>query len=181
MEDKMKKNIIFVGGIHGVGKTTLCSQISKEHKIEHFSSSDLIKKLVGSSLSSGKRTSNINSNQNILIESIESFCPKDNYFLLDGHFCLIDKNNNITRIPEQTFAELNLYSIIVLKNSIETISKNLHSRDSMHYPLEFIERFQNEELCYSKEISNLLKIDYKVIDISTNHMDLNAYVKKTYE
>ena len=40
----MKRQIIFVSGVHGVGKTTLCKKIASRYKIEHFSASNLIAK-----------------------------------------------------------------------------------------------------------------------------------------
>lgn len=40
----MKRQIIFVGGIHGVGKTTLCKKIESRYNMEHFSASNLIAK-----------------------------------------------------------------------------------------------------------------------------------------
>ena len=40
----MSKKIIFIAGSYGVGKTTLCNQISKVMKIPSYSASDLISK-----------------------------------------------------------------------------------------------------------------------------------------
>ena len=37
------KNILFVGGIHGVGKGTICNRIEKFITIETVSASDLLK------------------------------------------------------------------------------------------------------------------------------------------
>lgn len=37
-------NIIFIAGIHGVGKSTLCKKLSSRYNIEHYSASELIKK-----------------------------------------------------------------------------------------------------------------------------------------
>ncbi len=39
-----QKDIVFVGGIHGVGKSTLCSKFNNLLGISHYSASDLIKK-----------------------------------------------------------------------------------------------------------------------------------------
>jgi adenylate kinase len=39
----MRKEIIFVGGIHGVGKGTFCRKISDSFQVEWFSASDLLK------------------------------------------------------------------------------------------------------------------------------------------
>ncbi|MGX7835966.1 AAA family ATPase, partial [Campylobacter fetus subsp. venerealis] len=38
----MFKNITFLGGIHGVGKGTLCSKIKKQLDIEHLTASELL-------------------------------------------------------------------------------------------------------------------------------------------
>jgi adenylate kinase len=36
-------NIIFIGGIHGVGKETLCRKICKQLGLQHLSSSEVLK------------------------------------------------------------------------------------------------------------------------------------------
>lgn len=40
----MSKKIIFIAGSYGVGKTTICNQLSKSLKIKAYSASDLISK-----------------------------------------------------------------------------------------------------------------------------------------
>jgi adenylate kinase len=39
----MFKNIFFIGGIHGVGKSTICQQVCREMNIEYLSASELLK------------------------------------------------------------------------------------------------------------------------------------------
>lgn len=39
----MYRNIIFVGGIHGVGKSTVCKQVGEKLGIEYLSASDVLK------------------------------------------------------------------------------------------------------------------------------------------
>lgn len=39
----MKNDIIFIGGIHGVGKGTLCKRIESELGIIHLSASEVLK------------------------------------------------------------------------------------------------------------------------------------------
>ena len=38
----MKKRILFVAGVYGVGKTTLCDILSEKYLISSYSSSELI-------------------------------------------------------------------------------------------------------------------------------------------
>ena len=51
------KNIIFVGGIHGVGKGTFCNLITKQTGIANYSSGKLLSD-AKSDVSISKRTSN---------------------------------------------------------------------------------------------------------------------------
>lgn len=37
------KNIIFIGGIHGVGKGTLCEKVCNKLNIKHLSASEVLK------------------------------------------------------------------------------------------------------------------------------------------
>ena len=37
------KNIIFIGGIHGVGKGTLCEKVCNELNLQHLSASEVLK------------------------------------------------------------------------------------------------------------------------------------------
>ena len=38
----IKSNIIFVGGIHGVGKGYICSELTKSYNIRHLVSSEVL-------------------------------------------------------------------------------------------------------------------------------------------
>ena len=72
MNATFDKKIIFVGGIHGVGKTTLCRKISEKLLLKHFSASDLISNLKSENIAKDKKVSDVNENQNILLESIKA-------------------------------------------------------------------------------------------------------------
>ena len=37
------KNIIFIGGIHGVGKGTLCEKVCNDLNLQHLSASEVLK------------------------------------------------------------------------------------------------------------------------------------------
>ncbi|MBY6825656.1 ATP-binding protein, partial [Clostridium botulinum] len=144
-------NIIFVGGIHGVGKTTLCNHMSKKIKLENYSSSDLIKNLNSKRIRTDKKVDDIDKNQNVLIRAVREYLldsKKD--YILDGHFCLINNENDIEEIPIETFRKLNLKVIIVITDNPKNIMKKLQFRDDKKYSLDFIDFFQKKEVEYAK-------------------------------
>ena len=172
---KTKKNIIFVGGIHGVGKTTLCKKISKELSIDHFSSSDLISML---RVKQDKKVDNIRDNQNMLLESVKCFLDNDKVYLLDGHFSLIDSDNFIQEIPIEVFELLGIRGIIILFDYEEKILERLKGRDNRDYSLQFIRNFQEKEISYAKQVAEKIKVPIRIIDISKEESDITFSVKK---
>lgn len=161
----MDKQIIFVAGIHGVGKTTYCEDLSKKLNLPYYSCSQLIstfKKLD----SSNKLTSKINENQNLLKLAIEKYIPYNSSYILDGHFCLINDKFEITKISQTTFKDLEISRIILLTNNPSTIVQNLKNRDGKDYPEKLIKNFQDDEISYSKLIAKELNIDIEIIQLS---------------
>ena len=53
-------NMIFVGGIHGVGKTSFCKKISKAYSLEFYSASALISEIKKEQFSKNKMVEHIN-------------------------------------------------------------------------------------------------------------------------
>jgi adenylate kinase len=87
--------VFFIGGIHGVGKTTFCKQlITNLNNFKHLSASDIIKKYKNSDEFDTKRVKDIDKNQLLLINGLKKE-KKDSNILLDGHFVLLDKEDNI--------------------------------------------------------------------------------------
>lgn len=175
---KVKNNIIFVGGIHGVGKTTLCKKLSRQLSIEHFSSSDLISMLDTQRIRQDKRVDDIQDNQNILLEAVEYFLDKNKVYFLDGHFCLIDSDNSIREIPVKVFELLGIKGIIIISDNENEILERLRARDNRDYSLEFIRKFQEKEIYYASHVAKLIKVPLRIIDISNEESDIISSVKE---
>ena len=89
----MKKTIIFVGGVHGVGKTTFCQRLAAESGYSHFAASSLIKQKKETAISTvSKNVTDIPSNQELLLEAISDL--EASIIILDGHFTIPDKNES---------------------------------------------------------------------------------------
>lgn len=65
--------VIFVAGVYGVGKTTICDRLSLEMGLPHYSASDLITKRIGEKYGENKVVSNVDNNQINLINAVKKF------------------------------------------------------------------------------------------------------------
>jgi adenylate kinase len=177
MVNPSNKRLIFVGGVHGVGKTTFCQKIANSSGVQHFSASELIKRILKSDYAKNKHTQNISANQDILIDSIAQFVPCGSYCLLDGHFCLLDHSGAVTEVPLVTFEQMSPVAIIVLEDTPNNIAERIRDRDGESPQVDVIIEFQNHELRYSKEIGLRLCIPYLSVSPITGVETAKKFLK----
>lgn len=147
--------IIFIGGIHGVGKGKICKELCSQTDFKHLVASDLIK--IGNA--SDKRVSHLDENQDKLILGLKGAVKNNNNYLLDGHFSLMTKNGTIENIPIEVFSAIdNLHGIVVIANNPEIIQKGLKERDNKEYDIEFLSDFQDREIEHANTVGNALGI-----------------------
>ena len=84
----------------------------------------------------------------------------DRKYVLDGHFCLLDKDGEVKRVPFETFRAINPSGIVVLTDSPSLIVKRLSERDNTKYTTSLIDSFQKEEIEYAKEVASILSIPF---------------------
>jgi adenylate kinase len=173
------RKIIFVGGIHGVGKSYFCNQLKQKYNTQHFSCSSLISEFKKQQFDK-KEVENVQSNQNILINALNTITFNDKPFLLDGHFCLLTPEQNIVQIPFDTFLDISPQAIIVLKDDPEKIYSRLIQRDKVKYDILLLQKMQNIELNYSKFVSQKLSVPYFVYDVSNPDESINNYLDSLF-
>ncbi|MBD2280265.1 MAG: ATP-binding protein [Nostocales cyanobacterium LacPavin_0920_SED1_MAG_38_18] len=173
----MKRQIIFVSGVHGVGKTTLCKKIASRYKIEHFSASNLIAKEKAEEHLQNKQVENITGNQDFLVTAINKYFKNETWYLLDGHFCLLNKNNEITKIPYSTYEGICPRAIILLVDEPENIYTRLNSRDSIKHDLSLLRSFQEQEIDYAHDIKDKLNIPYIMCNPSDSEDKIYTFIE----
>ena len=172
------RKLIFVGGIHGVGKTHLCQEICRELNIPHFSASDLIRKQKEEKPRLLKNVTDVQGNQEALIMGIDSYVADVPTFLLDGHFCILNKEGEVERIPQSTFEKLQISRLLVLVDDPGEIQIRLKSRDSSDYSIDLLNRFQTEELEYANQLSSNLMIPVFIHKNGENESRLYDFLNK---
>lgn len=165
--------MIFISGVHGVGKTYFCDLLKQKIAINTYSASTLISEKKKSRFSNDKLIPDIDDNQQYLIDAVQELRQSEGNFILDGHFCLLNEKGVITRIPSDTFTSLRPEAIILLTEDPNIISCRRKERDGMNISIHEIEDFQNKEIAYALEIAK--DIDAKIF-ISKGANDLEMAI-----
>lgn len=64
-------NIIFIGGIHGVGKSFQCAKACEQLGVTHLVAGDLLKAEKQQSAGTDKRVTSVGQNQDVLVRALE--------------------------------------------------------------------------------------------------------------
>lgn len=178
--EETDNKIAFIGGIHGVGKSTICRQICNELNLEYLSASELLKWKDINEDAKNKKVKDIPDTQNRLILGLTNMVKKDKNFLLDGHYCLLNSDNEVVNIPLDTFEKINPISLNLILGDISEIKERLETRDNKPYDYSLLERLQNEELTYAKHLSKKLGITLNIgnqSDYSDLLFSLRSFLK----
>lgn len=170
--------MIFIGGIHGVGKTYFCNQLRQMLNVPTYTASELITERIKSSFSVDKKVKDIKHNQEHLVEAIKELQNEYPTFALDGHFCLLDDNGKIVRLPEQTFVDLNPKAIVLLTEEPQIIINRRKSRDGVDLCLNQVEEFQDEEVTYAQKIAKMLNIPFMICRGNENLISTLKFIEK---
>ena len=158
----MFNNIAFIGGIHGVGKSTVCQHICRELGLEYLSASELLKWEEINEDVKNKKVVDIPDTQNRLVIGLTNTSQSGKYYLLDGHYCLLNSNNEIENVPLETFKQINPFSLNIILGNVSEVKRRLELRDKKPYEYELLERLQTEELTYAKLLSKTLGITLNI-------------------
>src|SRR5690625_33621 len=154
----MLSNVVFIGGVHGVGKSTICQHICRELNMEYLSASELLKWKDINEDEKNKKVEDIPFTQNRLITGLKNILQEDKSYLLDGHYCLLNKDNEVENISLDTFKKINPITLILILGNVKEIKKRLENRDNKPYEYELLEHLQNSEFAYAKILSEVLNV-----------------------
>jgi adenylate kinase len=158
----MLNNVAFIGGIHGVGKSTICKEICSSIGLVHLSASEVLKWKDINSDVKNKKVNDIPFTQNLLITNLTRLVSKHECYLLDGHYCLLNKDNQITDVPISTFKEIKPISLNLIVGFTREIKNRLEQRDGKSYSIELVEEMQERELAQARIISASLNVDLNI-------------------
>jgi adenylate kinase len=173
------KQIVFAGGIHGVGKSTLCYEISAALSIGYLSASEVLKWKDLNMDEKNKKVVDIPDTQSRLINGLKAVVDVDKNYLLDGHYCLFNKEGEVTTVPIETFVRINPIALILVTNSISIIKAALEQRDQKTYDTGILEMMQERETSYAHEVAVHLDVPLFIFDKQTNN--INTLITQIHE
>lgn len=151
---------LFVGGVHGAGKGSLCKQLVDYLIGEYVSASQLLHWNTKC-----KQVKDVSYNQELLTELLQKHTQHDVDYVIDGHFALWNKNNECEVVPLETFVPLKLSAIIIVTCASELVQKRLKFRDSIIYKLEDIKALQSLEEKQAKVVAQTLGIPLMIVNL----------------
>lgn len=157
-----RQKLLFVGGIHGIGKSTFSKSVASSLGVSCLSSGQLISQYLSAVLSSEKGVDHVSENQAFLLQALRSSSDKGP-LILDGHFCLLDKADAIQAIPEIIFKEISPSAVIVLHDNVEAIRSRLLKRDNRDHTERTLREFQEAELNHAKHVCETFHFPLRLI------------------
>lgn len=171
------RKIIFLGGIHAVGKGTVCEKLTQKFNLEYLSASQVLKWNEISDLKN-KKVTDLSRTQDRLLINLNKIIKPNKKYLLDGHFTLLNLYGQPEKIDESTFIGIQPQLIILLTCEPQIILERLKQRDNTKYKLGILEKMQEMEVEHANYISKKLDIPLlTVIDGDTS--SIFEYLSKT--
>lgn len=157
--------MIFLGGVHGVGKTTMCDGISEKFGLKVISASAIIRaECANSSLDSRTAVSNVGSNQGSLIRGVKRFVTDaPGNYLMDGHFALRTLAGEIEEIDANVFHSMGVNGLVCLVDDPEAIARRLVARDGEDHDVDAVAQLQAAELGAAESVSRTLGLRLTVV------------------
>lgn len=159
-------SILFVGGVHGAGKTTISSLLAERLRACHVTAGQVIRETAGANYSvttapGNKSVSNVDANQELLLQGLD-LCKARvgrGTIILDGHFSLLTSDESVSVIPLSVFRAIAPVGVLLVESESAEIHARLLSRDPDHAPslsvlatLSVRERLHAQTVCADLEI-----------------------------
>lgn len=177
---QVKNKLIFLGGVHGTGKTTYANNILSAYGYNCVSASELIRQYKGE-VNLNKTVSKIEDNQLILLAAIKKYQRGNYKVVIDGHFCIINTKGVPENISIEVFKEMKPELLLLAEIPIEQLQKNLNQRAVMRISVslsDFVLQEHQQAEFVSKEIGipmrviNTFKIKKTLINDCSNFLQL---------
>lgn len=149
--------IIFVGGIHGAGKTYLGAPAALQLGIRHATASQLIREERGlQTWGADKRVAGIDENQAALVSATTRLRAEGQRLLLDGHFVLRETNGSFSEVDIQVFRDLQIGAVLLLETELNIVLNRLRERGDHSWSESELRLLADYEEAHARRVSSEL-------------------------
>ena len=154
----MRRGMVFVTGIHGVGKTTFCEHLARSLALPTFTASSIIRDCGEMNTDPARLNGEVLSNAEIFRRAILQLGQSHRTFFVDGHTVLLDQDAHFVRIPPSIFADLQIFAFVLLYHDVEEVRRRLKCEIPNEPP--FLAAFQSAEIEQASFIANQLGLKF---------------------
>jgi adenylate kinase len=163
--------ILFVGGIHGAGKSTICGAVAEQFGALHVTASKLIKQAAAAGYTvtvapESKSVPDVDQNQALLLQGLERFkkTSGEHSIILDGHFCLLDSESKFAVVPAAVFRAISPVALLLVETDAAVVRARQESRNASHLPsIDQIAAHASAERLQAQTVSALLSIPLEIV------------------
>jgi adenylate kinase len=155
--------IVFCGGIHGAGKTTLCEILAPLIAAKHLSAGDLLTESFNEGRDASKNVLDVSRNQRMILQGLDAFNDDTDLLLIDGHFSVLTSTHSIEAVPLGYFADLRPRAMMILDTPVHEVQRQLSTRDDMMYSIGLLRDLRQLELTHGDNVSTVLSIPLKIV------------------
>ena len=133
----MPQPIVFVGGVHGSGKSTLSRYLAGALPAAHVTAGGLIREAASADHvvtvgAQGKMVPDVDANQAVLLRGLSAFQARTSDdprpLLLDGHFTLMNPEGEIVEVPAKVFAVIAPVAVLLVEADAAVVHRRLAER-----------------------------------------------------
>lgn len=168
---KARSNLVVLGGIHGVGKSTFAYDLASGLGGVTMSASQLIREARSGKVTwtMEKCVSDIEENQRLLVAAVARRVRNGKPLVLDGHYVLKNAEGEIERIAVAVFKALEPRLLVVLTDRLESIAARLAQRDGVSHSTRALEAMQACEVAHARYIGKELAVE--VLEVAVEDQD----------
>lgn len=170
--------VVFLAGIYGVGKSTFANILAKKLNIKSYSAGDLICEQNGEIYGERKAVINKGENQKILVKCVNQILQNEPRIVLAGHFCILNRQNEIEDLPSNVYSQLQIEKIILLQASPDVILSHLKFRDGKEYPIELIHHLSKREYIRAFKIAKEIDVKLIIHDMMYSDEDVKQLIQE---
>jgi adenylate kinase len=155
--------VVFVGGVHGVGKSTCCARVAQVATCLHVTASDVIRReRAGAVAASSKLVADVEGNQSLLIRGFMTLKSEAivTAILLDGHFAMRDTQGDIQTVSPHVFRALGIDQVVCVVDEPRAIVDRIRHRDGQAPTHQEIANLQNAELRSAQLVATALSVPF---------------------
>lgn len=158
--------VVFVGGVHGVGKSSMCAEAAVRMGAMHLTASTLIREAKQDAIAAaGKRAADVSGNQELLLKRFaERTSTVNTVVLLDGHYTILNAQGEAVRLEADLFAALGVSTFLCVLGDSKAIAGRLADRDGHGPSTEEVALLQQVELDQATQVARQQGAELKVID-----------------